>query len=653
MALAGSARVAIVGGGPAGLFLARMIGLTQPKIRVDLYERNAHDRAAGFGVALSDRTMNELVLHDPATHERIAAASVGLSAAEVRLPGATLRYDGFNLSSISRDTLLMILRDQALRVGAALHFRREADAEDLDADVVALADGATSTHRNRRSQAYRTSITTGSARYIWLGTTAGFKDVTAFAFVHTEFGPMAAHSYPYAEGMSTVVVEMDDTTWHNAGLDSAVVDPGSAEIAPAALGYLSDVFTEHLDGHPLISNRSKWGRFNVVRNERWFDGNTVLLGDAAHTAHFTVGSGTKLALEDAIGLARSLAEYDDLQAAFAAYQQRRSGPVTRTQRWAEPSMRWWETFGRRLHLPPAQFGMHFITRTVAINYLGLRRRCGDRVDDAEAAYFRQAGMRPGQPAPNAIGAPLELDGIRLAHRMISAPPAAGGAAAPAGPGESFPAGVPLPMAAALVLRPAAAVEDIAVEGITVEDITVEDITVEDITVEGITVEGAGAGRADAGRADAGPTDGSAASAVLLPVGYHPSDTAVTGSAPAFAELRCPAEAEWTAAADELVRRAGDLRERGIAGVLLRPADHHTASAATGWWDEYLRHASRIRTEARMAVAVCVPQDWALDLTRSSSVDAWPTRIHLALISGRIDLVAPVAEISLSGADPAG
>lgn len=589
MALADSARVAIVGGGPAGLFLARMIGLTQPKVRVDLYERNAHDRAAGFGVALSDRTMNELVLHDPATHERIAAASVGLSAAEVRLPDATLRYDGFNLSSISRDTLLMILRDQALRVGAALHFRREADADDLDADVVALADGATSTHRNRRSRAYRTSITTGSAHYIWLGTTADFKDVTAFAFVHTGFGPMAAHSYPYAEGMSTVVVEMDDATWRNAGLDRAVVDQASAEIDTAALDYLSDVFTDHLDGHPLISNRSKWGRFNVVRNERWFDGNTVLLGDAAHTAHFTVGSGTKLALEDAIGLARSLAEHDDLQAAFAAYQQRRGGPVARTQRWAEPSMRWWETFGRRLHLPPAQFGMHFITRTVAINYLGLRRRCGDRVDDAEAAYFGQAGLQPGQPAPNAVGAPLELDVVRLAHRLISAPSAAG-----------RPAGAPRSMAAALVLRPA---------------------------TEALDPESPGGATAVTG--------------LLWPLGQQPPDP--PGAAPVFAELRCPDEPEWTAAADELVRQAGQLREHGIAGVLLRPGSTGTAT----WWDEYLRHASRIRTEAQLPVAVCVPADWALDLTRSSSVDAWPTRIHLALISGRIDLVAPDATISLA------
>jgi anthraniloyl-CoA monooxygenase len=539
-------------------------------------------------VALSDRTLRGLAVHDPRTHRRIIEASAVLSGVEVRLSDARLRYDGFGFSAISRHTLLTILRDQAEEVGARLNFRHEASADEFDVDIIAFADGATSGHRTARRETFGTSVRTGSAHYVWLGTSAGFGDVAAMAFVRTEYGPMAAHFYPYGAGMSTVVVETDDAAWRNAGLDSSVL--ASGEIDGDALNLLTEIFADHLGGRRLVSNKSRWGTFNVVRNERWSHGNVVLLGDAAHTAHFTVASGTTMALEDAIALAAALCTYDDHATAFAAYEHQRRGPVARIQGLAEPSMSWWETYGRRMHLPPAQFGLHFITRTVAVSYLGLRRRCGGRIDDAEAAYRREAGVDPRTPPQNAIAAPLRLGEVRLLNRLVTVLP---------GPA----AGAVQPIQSGLVLL-----------------------------------------REDAPVPRPGPADVAVPTGRVLgrfrPAGWPaPARAAGTGStgngALLFVELACPDGPEWTEAADDLVGRAGLLRERGAAGVLLRAATFAGASR----WDETLRHASRIRTEVGMAVVVCVPADWALDLTWDADVDSWPIRIHMALISGRVDLIA--------------
>ncbi|WP_433496288.1 FAD-dependent monooxygenase [Sphaerimonospora sp. CA-214678] len=565
-------RVAVVGAGPAGLFLARMIGLTRSDAVVDVYERDGRDEVSGFGVSLSDRTLRGLARHDPGTHRRMTAAGVAVSGVEMRLPAATLRYDGFDLLSVSRHELLAILREQAEDVGARLHFRREVRVGDLDADVVALADGAHSAHRTARRRAFGTSVRTGRARYIWLGSTADFGDVTAFAFVQTEFGPMAAHCYPYGAGMSTVVVELDETTWRRAGL--AGPDP-AAPIGEAGLDLLTGIFAGHLGGHRLVGGGSRWGRFRVVRNERWSDGDTVLLGDAAHTAHFTVGSGTKMALEDAIALAGALSTHDDNATAFKAYERARRGPVARTQRLAEPSMTWWESYGRRLGLPPAQFGVHFLTRTGAISYLGLRRRCPERIDEAEAVFREEAGAAAGARPGNAIGVPLRLGSVRLPNRLVTVPPDT-----PSGP---VPSGL--------------------------------------VLVRGDAGEAAGAEAAPYGVVGR-----------LLPPDAEPA--AGEPGTPCLVELACPDGPEWTAAADALVERARLLRRRRVDGVLLRPG-----RPVELCWDEMLRHAARVRVEAGLPVAVYAPADWALDLAREADTDPWPTRIHVGLVSGRIDLVA--------------
>ncbi|WP_283133038.1 FAD-dependent monooxygenase [Rhizohabitans arisaemae] len=556
----GAARhIAIIGAGPAGLFLARMIGLTRPDTLVEVHERGEPGDVFGFGVSLSDRTMHGLARNDPKTHRRIVEASVTTSGLELRPPGAALRYDGFGLLAVSRHALLSILREQAEQVGAVIRYGSRARAEDLDADVIAVAEGARSAHRRARRADFGTRVYTGAARYVWLGTSHGFGDSIVLAFVRTAYGPMAAHCYPYAAGMSTVVIELDDAVWRNAGF------AGDGEIDDASLTLLTEIFADHLDGHKLVGNKSRWGRFDVVTNERWWHGNTVLLGDAAHTAHFTVGSGTKMALEDAIGLASALRGHDDPAAAFTAYERDRREPVSRTQGLAEPSMRWWETYGRRLHLPPARFGLHFMTRTGAVGHRGLRRRCPERLAEAEAVYRRECGLGdpPDGAQTDAADAPLPLAGVRLPHRRAvvypDAPPGDGlvlvrdGAAPP--PGRTGPLGS---------LGPAA--------------------------------------DADASR-------------------------------PRFAEIEVPAAPEWTEEGDALVRHAAELRERGVDGVLLR------GSPAGDGWDAVLRHADRVGTETGLPVAVGVPHDWAArPHDEESAAEPWPARVHLALLSGRIDLV---------------
>ncbi|WP_170026520.1 FAD-dependent monooxygenase [Actinomadura oligospora] len=531
-------RVAIVGAGPAGLFAARMAGLLLPGAEVEVHERGAPGEASGFGVTLSARTLGGIGEADPDTHRRIVAASRPLSGIEIVLPGARLRYDGFEVASISRHTLLAILREQAEAVGARIRYGDAVAPDALpDADVVVLADGASSACRAVRADGFGTTTLTGTARFVWLGTDAPFGDRTSFAFVRTPHGPMAAHCYPHADAGGTVVAEMDEATWRAAGFGDTGGDAGeggaSGPLGDDALGRLSEVFAEHLNGRKLVGDRARWSRFTVVTNRRWSDGNTVLLGDAAHTAHFTVGSGTKLALEDAIALASALAAHPDRTEAFAAYERARRGPVERTQRLAFPSMRWWESFGRRLDLPPEEFGLHFLTRTAAMTHAALRRRCPDRLAEAEAAYRRAAGDdRPGDARPgharHAVDTPLRLGSTTLPDRVV-----------------------PLP---------------------------------------------------------------------------------ATG--PRLHELWCPEDPDWS---ENDVPASLPDADADADGILVR-----TQGPAWERWHETVRYAAAIRAAHRLPVAVQVPADWREGPGLDADEDTWSARIHLALLAGRIDLIAVTA-----------
>ncbi|MFE9413080.1 MFS transporter [Streptomyces sp. NPDC006704] len=420
--------VAVVGGGPGGLFLARLLMLRGIARQVTVHERDAPDATFGFGVVFSDRTMSAFERADPVTHRRIAEAGVAWTDMELRHRGRALRYGGYGFTAVSRKTLLAVLQEQAADAGAELRFEERADALALidGHDLVVAADGANSATRGALADRFGTRTTPGAGKYVWFGTRAPFEVVT-FPLVQTAFGAFAAHAYPYGEGLHSFIVETDEATWRATGLETSTeraAAPGVSD--PYAQELMEQVFAEQLQGHPLLVNNSKWATFRHITNRAWSHRNLVLLGDAAHTAHFSVGSGTKMAMEDAIGLAAELAARgagvgsEGVESALARYESRRRPETERTQRWALPSMRWWETFGSRMDRDADRFGFHFLTRTDAIGLAGLRRRHPERIAAAEEAYAHDA-PRTETPAPggHALGAPLHLGGVLLRNRLVT------------------------------------------------------------------------------------------------------------------------------------------------------------------------------------------------------------------------------------------
>ncbi|WP_433386209.1 FAD-dependent monooxygenase [Micromonospora sp. KLBMP9576] len=590
--MGGATRVAVIGAGPAGLFLARLLGHGLPGTRIDVYERGRPGDGSGFGVALTERTLRDMTMWDPAVAARLGRVVRSLSAIELRLPGGSLRYDGFPMSTVSRTVLLALLVEEARRVGVRFHHGSDVQVSDLDADVIVLADGARSTNRSDRAVAFGTTVSSGAARYIWLGAAADVGDAATMFFVPTRYGPMAAHVYACGAGPSTVVVELDEQTWRRAGLD-AMTRPGGSpgEIGADGLALLDDVFATRI-GAPLVSNRSRWARFDVVTNRRWSDGNVVLVGDAAHTAHFTVASGTTMALADAAALAAALCEHDSVSAALAAYEQARKGPVARVQRVAEPSMRWWETYGSRLHLPPAEFGLHFISRSTAVGFRSLLRRCPARLAEAEAAYRAAAGSARTGTARHAVAEPLTVGALRLPNRLlhlvgtdVGRPDGSPPDGSDDGPG----------------LRPAATLRPLPSDPVV------------DRWAPGM----------------AGRLTARAGSPTLRVVAVAPPEPEATRT-------------DWESA----LERVRALRVRGVDIVLLLPA-----LAVPDWWERAVEFGGRIRAETAMVVAGCVPEDWAIDLCRDLSTDTWTERVHLALITGRLDLVAQWHGLAAAAATP--
>ncbi|MBV7698121.1 FAD-dependent monooxygenase [Streptomyces sp. TRM70350] len=605
---------AVIGGGPAGLFLARLVKMRAPQASVTVHERNAADATFGFGVVFSDRTMAAFERADPETCRRLREASVQWTDMELRHRGRALRYGGYGFTAISRRTLLRILQEQAAEVGARLRFHHEIPLADAvgDADVVAVADGANSATRKAYAQAFGTTVDASGPQYIWFGTPARFDRVT-FPFVPTRFGPFAAHAYPYEPGTSTFIVETDTATWRAAGMDAstrAARAPGVSDTHSKEL--LEEIFKEHLDGHPLLVNNSKWASFQVVRNDTWSHRNMVLLGDAAHTAHFSVGSGTKMAMEDAIALAEALDTEGTTADAFRAYETRRRPEVRRTQEWAAPSMRWWSTFARRLHMEPEQFGFHFLTRTGAISYAGLKRRHASRVDEVESWFARRSA--PGTPpepgaARSAVCLPLTVDGTVLANRIATVtPPDAIQSSARAGGG--------------LVIV------DWSADGPDGDQDTWR------ATIE--RVRGHGAQPMALVRAqDTVGEEFARAVGIRLIERVLPTTAALGDGASVMVGVDCPPVPAWTTQGEDFVRWCSEQTRAGAVGVHLRlPEEELTVEG----WDRALGYADLVRERTRKTVLLDVPDGWALAAPDSHRGESWGTRIHTALLSGRLDIV---------------
>ncbi|ADB51236.1 FAD-dependent monooxygenase [Conexibacter woesei] len=398
-------RIVSIGGGPAGLLAAALVRRRFPQHEVTVLERNAPDATFGFGVVFSARTLAGLRDVDPAVHAAIDAASSSWRDIEVRHRGETLRCGGHGMSAIARTRLLAILQQHAADAGAELRFETEATPELLaGADVVLGADGVNSGVRTARAEVFEPRVEQGRAKYIWFAATTPF-DALTFAFAEDEHGWWGVHAYPFDGERSTFIVETDEGTWRRAGLDQAGELPlGASDLR--SLAYCERLFADVLGGGRLLENNSRWLTFGTLRTGRWHEGNTVLLGDAAHTAHFSVGSGTKMAMEDAIALVDVLGEADDVPTALAAYERVRRPQVEHIQRAADPSMRWWERFRHvAADEVPERFAFHFLTRSPIVTRDRVRARDARFVRRVEREFAGRLDVaEPDAP----LAAPFEL-----------------------------------------------------------------------------------------------------------------------------------------------------------------------------------------------------------------------------------------------------
>jgi anthraniloyl-CoA monooxygenase len=380
-------RVAVLGGGPGGLYAARLIKLAQPGCDVVVHEQGVPDQTFGFGVGLAARTQRRLAEADPDSLDDILA---GAWSHDMRMRVGD-REAGMSVSSlvaVGRAELLRVLQRHADDAGVKIEYGTRRSADELDADLVIAADGVGSA--TRAAGGFGEEVEVGTGWYLWAGVDVALPHAL-FAPERTEHGVFVTHAYPYASDRSTFLVETDEATWRSAGFDRTTAELPFDASDDVALDHLSDVFAKHLDGHRLIGNRTRWLQFRTVRCARWHVGRTVLLGDAAHTAHYSVGSGTKLAMEDAIALVGALEDADDLETALTAYEAARRPAVTRIQDIAERSRRWWETFPERLDLPVEQLLVAYMSRAGNVS---LDRFAAGTPDVVHTALRQWAGEEP-------------------------------------------------------------------------------------------------------------------------------------------------------------------------------------------------------------------------------------------------------------------
>ena len=354
-------RIAVVGGGPGGLYFALLWKARHPCDHVELFEQNRADVTWGFGVVFSDRALEFLRGDDPATVELISQRMESWRDITLVHRGETVVIDGIGFSAIGRLELLQLLQERARTAGVLSSFEKPVRSVDelADFDLIIAADGVNSLVRRTFEGDFGFSLSYLTNKFIWYGTTRRFDTLTQ-TFVQTEVGSFNAHHYRYAPAMSTFLVECDRATWLCAGFDKKSEEETRR--------YCEGVFAQTLEGHALISNRSFWRNFPWIRNERWTFRNMVLIGDALHTAHFSIGSGTRLALEDALALANALeAEAGDLASGLARYEATRRSVVEKLVAASRRSALWYERFPEHMRLAPLELAMSYITRSERID----------------------------------------------------------------------------------------------------------------------------------------------------------------------------------------------------------------------------------------------------------------------------------------------
>ena len=412
-------KIVSIGGGPAGLYFAILMKKSDPAHDILVLERNRLDDTFGFGVVFSEATQENLQQADPETFDAMARQSARWDDIDIHYQDGVIRSTGHGFSGLSRRAMLEILATRAQALGVAIEIGT--DVHDLnpylDANLVLAADGANSIVRERFAEHFRPTIDWRPNRFVWLGTTRPFPAFT-FYFKRDRHGWWRVHAYQYERGHSTFIVEAREATWRAACLDRATEQE--------TVAFCEELFAEELEGHRLEQNRSVWRSFGTVKNERWHHRNVVLLGDAAHTAHFSVGSGTKLAMEDAIVLARAIGQHPDLPQALVAYESERRPAVESLQRAAQVSLEYFENTERYMQLEPVQFAFNLLTRSLRITHDNLKVRDPRFVARVDRWFAGQAAIQakvavPLDPPPPPLFTPFRLRELELENRAVVSP----------------------------------------------------------------------------------------------------------------------------------------------------------------------------------------------------------------------------------------
>jgi anthraniloyl-CoA monooxygenase len=414
-------RIAVAGGGPGGLYFSILMRRAAPDCEIVVYERNRAQDAFGFGVVFSDETLTVFEHADPVSYRQVTDGFVHWTDIDIHHRGVRTRSGGHGFSALGRRELLGILQRRAASLGVEIRFETEVPplGELGGFDLVVAADGASSGIRAARAADFGPMLDPRYCRYMWMGTDLVF-DAFKFFIAETPHGVFQAHAYPYSRKMSTFIVEVAEDTWRRAGLDRLTPGPLAPGVSDeASVQFCRELFADDLAGHTLEANNSKWMNFVTVRNRSWRSGNVVLLGDAAHTAHFSIGSGTKLAMEDAVALAWAFRERgaDDVEAALAAYEAERRPLVESTQRAAQGSLEWFEGMARYVKQPRLQFAFNLLTRSRRITYDNLRLRDEAFVADVDGRFAADGGFSARPP----MFAPFRLRELTLPNRVVVSP----------------------------------------------------------------------------------------------------------------------------------------------------------------------------------------------------------------------------------------